>query len=76
VDTPILGDFMTAFGDRATRGVAMTGRAGTADEIAHVIRFLASPEASWVNGCNIDCDGGLTAELELEKVRLDQAGTS
>lgn len=64
VDTPILEDFMTAFGARATRGVDLTGRAGRPDEIAQVIRFLASPEASWVTGCNIECDGGLTAQLE------------
>ncbi|WP_300583544.1 SDR family NAD(P)-dependent oxidoreductase [Marivita sp.] len=34
VDTPILEDFMTAFGARATRGVDLTGRAGRPDEIA------------------------------------------
>jgi NAD(P)-dependent dehydrogenase (short-subunit alcohol dehydrogenase family) len=70
VDTPILEDFMAAFGDRATRGVAITGRAGTPAEIAEVIHFLASPQASWVNGCNIDCDGGLTAQLEFESIRV------
>ncbi|MCR9157151.1 MAG: SDR family oxidoreductase [Rhodobacteraceae bacterium] len=64
VDTPILEDFMTAFGERASRGVDLTGRAGRPEEIAHVIRFLASPEASWITGCNIECDGGLTAQLE------------
>ncbi|MDP4990138.1 MAG: SDR family oxidoreductase, partial [Marivita lacus] len=64
VATPILDDFMTAFGERASRGVDLTGRAGQPDEIAQVIRFLASPEASWVTGCNIECDGGLTAQIE------------
>lgn len=68
VDTPILGDFMTAFGDRATRGVALAGRAGQPREVAEVIRFLASPAASWVTGCNIDCDGGLTAQLEITRL--------
>lgn len=68
VDTPILGEFMTALGDRATRGVALTGRAGTAREIAEVIRFLASPAASWVTGCDIQCDGGLTAQLEIDRL--------
>ncbi|MFA8385162.1 MAG: SDR family oxidoreductase [Pelagibaca sp.] len=64
VATPILDDFMTAFGERASRGVDLTGRAGQPEEIAQVIRFLASPEASWVTGCNIECDGGLTAQIE------------
>ena len=64
VDTPILGDFMEAFGERASRGVAIAGRAGRPEEIAEVILFLASDEASWVSGCNIECDGGLTATLD------------
>lgn len=68
VATPILEDFMTAFGDRATRGVEIAGRAGQPKEIAEVIRFLASPAASWVTGCNLDCDGGLTAQLEIERL--------
>ncbi len=68
VATPILDDFMTAFGDRATRGVALTERAGTPEEVAQVIRFLASESASWVTGCNIECDGGLTAQLEISGV--------
>lgn len=67
VDTPILGDFMAAFGDRASRGVAITGRAGRPEEVAEVIRFLASPAASWVTGCNIECDGGLTAQLDIRQ---------
>jgi len=33
-------------------------RIGTADEIAPVVAFLASPEASWVNGQNILVNGG------------------
>ena len=72
VATPILDDFMTAFGDRARKGVEITGRAGQPEEIAQVIRFLASPEASWVTGCNIECDGGLTAQLEFTALTADQ----
>jgi NAD(P)-dependent dehydrogenase (short-subunit alcohol dehydrogenase family) len=68
VDTPILEDFMTAFGARASRGMDLTGRAGQPEEIAQVIRFLASPEASWVTGCNIECDGGLTSQLEYAEL--------
>ncbi len=36
-------------------------RAGTADEIAACVRFLASDEASYVTGTTLTVDGGLTA---------------
>uniref|UniRef100_UPI002639F342 SDR family oxidoreductase n=1 Tax=uncultured Boseongicola sp. TaxID=1648499 RepID=UPI002639F342 len=74
VDTPILGDFMTALGERAERGLVITGRAGRAEEIARTLVFLASPEASWITGCNIECDGGLTAELDLSALKKAHVG--
>lgn len=66
IETPILDDFTRAFGVRATRGIELTRRAGQPQEVADVIAFLASPKASWVRGCNIEADGGLTAMLETE----------
>ena len=36
-------------------------RAGTADEVAKVIAFLASSDASYVTGAVWACDGGMTA---------------
>ncbi|HEX7290419.1 MAG TPA: glucose 1-dehydrogenase [Conexibacter sp.] len=43
-----------------TRGVAL-GRIGTPEEIAQVVRFLVSDEASYVTGASLLVDGGLTA---------------
>ena len=36
-------------------------RAGTPDEVAACVRFLASAEAGYVNGTTLTVDGGLTA---------------
>ncbi|WP_172293096.1 SDR family oxidoreductase [Pseudoruegeria sp. HB172150] len=61
VDTPILEDFKLALGDRADSSLKLIGRAGSPQEIAALIRFLASPESGWIRGQNITVDGGITA---------------
>jgi len=38
-----------------------TGRIGTPRDVAAMVAFLVSEQASWVNGQNIIVDGGLTA---------------
>ena len=38
-------------------------RIGTADEIAAAAAFLASPDASYINGINLPVDGGRTSSL-------------
>jgi 3-oxoacyl-[acyl-carrier protein] reductase len=50
-------------GEVKERYMEMTpaGRAGTPEEIAAVIAFLAGADASYVNGAVIPVDGGLTA---------------
>lgn len=40
------------------------GRVGTVDDIASLLLFLASDEASWITGTTITIDGGLTAGNE------------
>lgn len=50
-------------GDMEAREAALnpSRRIGTPSDIAAMVAFLASDEASWVNGQNIIIDGGLTA---------------
>ncbi|MDS1269232.1 SDR family oxidoreductase [Lipingzhangella sp. LS1_29] len=45
--------------DRA-RDITPLGRLGTADDLAHVVLFLASPAARWITGQTLVADGGLT----------------
>ena len=33
-------------------------RLGTAEEVARVVTFLASPQSSWINGVSLPVDGG------------------
>ena len=73
VDTGILEDFKVAFGDRARRGIALTERPGTAQEIAEAITFLASPQSSWVRGTNLVVDGGLDARLDCASLEIPEA---
>jgi 3-oxoacyl-[acyl-carrier protein] reductase len=43
------------------RGTIPLGRYGTADEIAALVAFLASPQAAFISGATINVDGGMLA---------------
>jgi len=52
------GDALTKMKDELAKNVPL-GRLGDADEIAKVVAFLASDEASYVSGVELFVDGGV-----------------
>jgi NAD(P)-dependent dehydrogenase (short-subunit alcohol dehydrogenase family) len=62
VDTPMIAPVINVFDDEATAAaLSPMSRAAKPEEIAYAILFLASDEASYVNGTALVVDGGNTA---------------
>ncbi|MGW5106111.1 coniferyl-alcohol dehydrogenase [Nocardia sp. NPDC004123] len=71
VETPILKDFEEHMGKDNLDGVRhLIGRHATAEDIAAPVVFLASNEASWINGHALDVDGGLMGALSTGVISL------
>ena len=67
IDTPLVQDYAARSGhhDELLQGLAAlhpVGRLGRAEEVAAVIAFLASDDASFMTGSEVVVDGGYTAQ--------------
>jgi NAD(P)-dependent dehydrogenase (short-subunit alcohol dehydrogenase family) len=62
IDTPMIAPVINVFDDEATAAaLAPIKRPAQPVEVAYPIAFLASDEASYINGANLMVDGGCTA---------------
>jgi NAD(P)-dependent dehydrogenase (short-subunit alcohol dehydrogenase family) len=64
VDTPMGAASMERGPGRPYAKWSAAGRTGRATEVAKVIRFLASSDASFMTGCDVLVDGGLLAGID------------
>ena len=66
ISTPMsLQELEEGAGDAMRQQLALSAlpRMGTADDIAAAVEWLASPAASFVTGCDLRIDGGVTAAI-------------
>jgi NAD(P)-dependent dehydrogenase (short-subunit alcohol dehydrogenase family) len=76
IDTPLLRDFRATTSDQIVDWNIreMAGRAVSPREVASALAFLGAPASGYVNGINLDVDGGFFAALATGQVDYSGRG--